>query len=314
MLLKVLPKSLFLASVLLFYFASIVFANGEDVHEEVKESVILTLEDIIRSNSLKIVFFASLIIIIAVVLTVLLKGRGEGIKRVLFTLIVVPTLIATIFMVGSTLYLNFTSSTGGPVHWHADFEIWDCGQELDIVDPKGLSNKVGTSTFHEHGDKRIHVEGVVVEKQEASLGRFFEIIGGKISNDELHVPTTFGLIDRHNGGLCPDGSLGTVQVFVYQTKNGVFAQQKISNPASYILSPESSVPPGDCIIVEFGAEKERTDKPCGSYKVQQQLDKIRPAQGQTIEPDEEAPNLDTPVSTPSSETDHHEEEVGPHGH
>ena len=212
--LRKLPEYLFVAVIFLFSFVSTVFANGEDDHGRIEEAIIPTLEDSIRSNSLKIVFFASLIIIIATVLTVLLKGRGEGIKRVLFTLIAVPALIATIFMVGSTLYLNFSSSTGGPVHWHADFEIWDCGQELDIVNPKGLSNKVGTSTFHEHGDKRIHVEGVVVEKREASLGRFFEVIGGKISNDELHVPTNSGLVDRHNCGLCPDGSFGTVQAFL----------------------------------------------------------------------------------------------------
>ena len=312
--LNLLPKPFLVAVISLLSTATSVFANGEDVHDEVQEVVTRTLEESIRSNSIKVIVIATILITISVALTILFKHFGEGLKKFLFAGIVIPTLVASLFMVGSTLYLNFSSSTGGPVHWHADFEIWDCGGEIDIVDSKGLSNKVGTATFHSHSDKRIHVEGVVVEKQEASLGRFFEVIGGKISNDELHVPTNSGLIDRHNGGLCPDGSFGTVQVFVYQTKNGVFTQQKIANPASYILSPESSVPPGDCIIVEFGAEKERTDKLCESYKVQQQLDKIRPAPGQTIEPDEESPNLDTPVSTPSSGTGHHEEEVAPHGH
>ena len=67
--------------------------------------------------------------------------------------------------------------------------------------------------------------------------------------------------------------------------------------------------------MEFGAEKERTGKLCGSYKVQQQLDKIRPASGQTIEPDDKTLDLDLPVSTPSSQLDpHHEEEEAPHGH
>ncbi len=267
--LKFLPKPILLAATSFFIFVADVFANGDNGGKEVEEAVIPTLEDIIRSNSLKIVFFASLIIITSVVLTVLLKGRGEGVKRVLFTLIVIPTLLATIFMVGSTLYLNYVSSTGGPVHWHADFEIWDCGQEVDIRDPQGLSNKVGTSTFHEHGDKRIHVEGVVVERQEASLGRFFEVIGGKITDDELELPMTSGLLDRHNGDSCLDGSPGFLQVFVYQTKGKVFSQQKISNPASYILSPESSVPPGDCIIIEFDTlEKEKTNKLCETYEVQ----------------------------------------------
>lgn len=299
----------------LFLLVSSVFANDADAHEEVQEVVTRTLEDVIRANSIKVVVIASILILVSVALTILFKHLGEGLKKFLFAGIVIPTLVASLFMIGSTLYLNFSSSTGGPVHWHADIEVWGCGTKLDFVDPEGLSNKVGTATFHEHNDGRMHVEGVVTNPEEASLGKFFGFIGGRLTSDEMRVPTNSGLTVRHNGDLCPDGNEGTLQVFVYQTKNNLFSQQKLAAPASYILSPESSVPPGDCIIVEFGAEKERTDKLCGSYKVKQQLGEIRAAPGETFEPSEETPDLNLPASTPSSQLDpHHEEEVAPHGH
>ena len=266
--LKILPKSLFLASVLFFYLTSIVFAHGDELTEEVME-VVPTLEETIRSNSIKIIVVATIIIVISVLLTIFLKNAGEGLKKILFSLIVVPTVVGTLFMAGSTFYLNFQSISGGPVHWHAEYEIWDCDEQLELVDPEGLSNKVGSATLHEHNDNWIHLEGVVTDESEASLGKYFDVIGGNIADDGFRVPTNEGLISRHNGDLCPDGLEGVMQVFVYQTENKVYTQKKIDNPASYLISPSGSIPPGDCIIIEFDPlEKEKTSRLCEQYKLQ----------------------------------------------
>lgn len=265
--LKILPKSLFLASVLFFYLSSIVFAHDEEL-EELME-VVPTLEETIRSNSIKIIVVSTIIIVISVLLTIFLKNAGEGLKKILFSLIVVPTVVGTLFMAGSTIYLNFQSISGGPVHWHAEYEIWDCGEQLELVDPEGLSNKVGSATLHEHSDNWIHLEGVVTDESEASLGKFFDVVGGNISDDGFRVPTNEGLISRHNGDLCPDGLEGVMQVFVYQTENKVYTQKKIDNPVNYLISPSGSIPPGDCIIIEFDPlEKEKTDKLCEQYQLQ----------------------------------------------
>ena len=267
--LKFLPKSLFLAAVSLFIFVVDVFANGEDDHGGVEESIIPTLEEIIRSNSIKVVFFASIIIIVAVILTILLRDRGEWVKRVLFSIIVVPTVLTTLFIAGSTLYLNFQSSSGGPVHWHAEYEIWDCGKELDLIDPEGFTNKVGSATLHEHNDNWIHLEGVVTDESEVTLGNYFRVIGGDLSHDGFKLPTTDGLVSRHNGDACSDGFPGTFQVFVYQTEGEVFTQKKLEDPENYVLSPAVSIPPGDCIIFEFDPiVKDTTDKLCDQYELQ----------------------------------------------
>ena len=268
--LKFLSKSLFLASLPLFSFSSIVLAHGDEVEGMGEEVIAPTLEEIIRSNSIKVVIIASLIIIITVILIFVLKNISDGVKKVLFSLIVVPTILATLFMAGSTIYLNFQSSSGGPVHWHADYKIYDCGREVNLVDPEGFSNKVGSSTFHEHNDDRIHVEGVVSDPSEASLGKFFGFVGGSLHEDGFELPTNSGKISRHNGDLCQDGSYGTLQAFVYQVKGKAFNQKKLDDPENYILSPEGNVPPGDCIIIEFGSVKEKTDKLCDSYKLQKQ--------------------------------------------
>ena len=268
---KLLSKVLLLSSTLFFSLVSFVYAHGvvDDEFEEIEEAVIPTLEEIIRSNSIKAVFFASIIIIVAVILTILLKDRGEGIKRVLFSVIVVPTVLTTLFIAGSTIYLNFQSISGGPVHWHAEYEIWDCGNEVDLTDPEGFTNKIGSATLHEHNDNWIHLEGVVTKESEATLGNFFKVVGGNLSEDGFRIPTDDGLVSRHDGDICSNGMPGTFQVFLYQTEGRVFTQKKLEDPDDYVLSAEGTIPPGDCIIFEFDpVVKDKTDKVCDQYELQ----------------------------------------------
>ncbi|MEX0617172.1 MAG: hypothetical protein WD231_05225 [Candidatus Woykebacteria bacterium] len=228
-----------------------------------------TLEDATRANSIKVVLVASALITIFVVLTFLFKNASGLLKKILFVGIVVPTLLASVFLAGSTVRLNLASSSGGPVHWHAQFEIWDCGKKLDIIDPKGFSNKVGTAALHEHNDGWIHLEGVIIDQKDASLGKFFQVVGGQLTSTSLEVPTNSGVVSRQNGDLCPDGIPGSLQVFVDQTEGKIFTQKKLDDPGSYVLSPHGRIPPGDCIIVEFGSEdKEKTEKLCEQYKLQ----------------------------------------------
>jgi len=52
-----------------------------------------------------------------------------------------------------------------------------------------------------------------------------------------------------------------------EQKKWVFEQQKLENFEDYILSPHTSIPPGDCIIIEFDSDKEKTDHICETYKV-----------------------------------------------
>lgn len=260
-------------SVPLFYaiiFVSLSFnavAHEEDVEEES-----IGIDKYLQSKSTVYITIASIIAVILVLFSIYEKDKSEKTKIFLFLGIAIPVILATLYSAGSTIYLNLVSETKGPVHWHADFEIWDCGEKVDLIDPKGMSNRVGSPVLHEHGDDRIHVEGVVVEESDVDLHIFFEFVGGILEEDYFYVPTNEGYVEISNDDLC-NGNAGKLQAFLYkvvnpdETKNWAFEQQKLENFEDYILSPYANVPPGDCIIIEFDAEKEKTDKVCETYKV-----------------------------------------------
>lgn len=233
------------------------------------------LELQIADASMKGVIAASVILLALIGWTAVSKKRSNAV----FGLIVAVVLVTSGFLISSTIYLNQVSSSKGPVHWHADTEYWACGQELQLKDPEGaLSNKIGTATLHEHNDKRIHLEGVVVTAQDASLSKFMRVIGGEVSRNSLTVPTTEGTKSFVNGQKCGDKA-AEVQAFVYKTDKADmrYSVQKVADPASYIISPYSNVPEGDCVIFEFDAPKASTDKMCRSYKAALQTNRLKGA-------------------------------------
>ncbi len=237
----------------------------------------------IKSRSIKLLWTASILIAMCTAFSLFLyhDKRFKKYKKHLFLGMVIPALIATGYLTYGTIYLNIISESGGPVHWHADFEVWKCGEKLDPHDPTGLSNRIGTPLFHEHNDFRIHVEGVVLEKKDVNLGHFFKVIGGELTKDKMHMPLINNQeVTVNNGDTC-NGKPAKLQTFVYRVTNPSyvkdwdFVQQKIENFPEYVLAPYAYVPPGDCIIVEFDEEKEKTDKICETYKVAKQRGELK---------------------------------------
>lgn len=224
----------------------------------------------LKTRAMSVIMVCSILVTALVILAIISKEKFRNHKKMLFSLMVIPIVVATVYAAGTTIYLNQISLTKGPVHWHADFEIWNCGKKLNIVDPQGFSNRVGTPVFHEHNDFRIHVEGAVVKEEDITLGNFFDVLGGSLTQETLALPTPEGIFVANNGELC-NGKPGKAQVFVYKITNPdehgrwQYQQEKIENFAEYVSSPYSLVPPGDCIIIEFDQDKEQTDKICASY-------------------------------------------------
>lgn len=241
-------------------------------HEETSSLMNLDLE--LSSIAVKIVLFSFIMIIIITAISIIYKKQLKKYKKLLYIATLVITVIATLFIAGSTIYVNILSETKGPVHWHADFEIYNCGEDIDLLDSTGLSNRIGSSKLHGHDDSRIHVEGVVTEKNEVNLHGFFEAIGGSLSKDQLIVPTNNGLVSIKNNEFC-NGKPAKLQVFLYRITNPsesrntgfIYSNEKLENFPDYILSPYQNVPPGDCIIIEFDQEKTSTEHICESYKV-----------------------------------------------
>lgn len=260
------------ASVLLFLSkVSTAFANGNDEHvEEVEKVSGFTTDEIIRTNSIRIAIAAGVILIILVIISSVIKEKSESVKKILFGLMTAAIVLPTLYFTLSTLYLNFTSYTGGPVHWHADYRIFVCGEEIFLKSPEGVfSNKVGTAVFHHHDDARIHVEGTVINPSDVSLSSFFMAIGGELTQTSFSIPAAEGLLQVNNNDLCPNGSEGEWQTFLYKTEGVVATQTKLEHYAGYVPSPEVNIPPGDCLIFEFAESKEKTENICSFYEIEQ---------------------------------------------
>ena len=264
------------------------------------------LELQIAAQSKQIVMIAIVILFILVAASILLRDRVPKLKPWLFGALSATLILPTLYMIGSTIYLNTKSESGGPVHWHAEVEFWACGTELELRNPTGfLSNKIGTTTYHEHDDKHIHLEGVVLRKSEdASLGKFLRVTGGYLDGTGIGVPLSQnnndwtakgGKLDGDpqgsmtqaelksyvsyspdgpvaeltNDGTC-NGQPAQLQTFVYSfnKQSNTYTQRKITDAADYVIRDESSLgPPADCIIFEYDTEKDRTDKLCEQYGV-----------------------------------------------
>jgi hypothetical protein len=193
-------------------------------------------------NPVTFLILASFISGLGIFLAIFLKNVSNQAKKIVFAMIAAPIALATVYLGGSTVYLNFVSETGGPVHWHADYEIWACGVKYELADPTGWDNKVGSPTIHEHNDNRIHVEGVLLKKEEASLRNYFIQAGGNFDGTSLTIPTHDGVMTWSDGDKC-DGKPAKWYVFV----NG----EAVENPQDYVISPYTLVPPGDTIKLVF---------------------------------------------------------------
>lgn len=215
---------------------------------------------------LLIVLWGGGFIFFIVFIVIYFEPKNEVIKSFFFILISLIALVITADLVIDTLRLVGRSFAKGPVHRHADFRIFNCGEEVALKKPKGLSNRIGSPLVHEHGDKRIHIEGIPETEEVASLKNFMREIGGHLDESTLRVPSEGRMLEIKNGDACGEGA-GALNVFVWQTKDSVARQIKLTTFSDYLIAPEAQVPPGDCIIFDFDTPKDRTEYICEQYEV-----------------------------------------------
>ncbi len=259
------------------------------------------LGDDISSWSLRVIAGTVIILFVLMGIALLTDKKLKRLKLPLFITMSFVMAGSALALAGSTIYLNSNSNSGGPVNRRSGIEFWVCDNEIELINPIGFSNKVGTSTLHEHDNQQIHAEGAVLsDGANISLGEFMNLVGGKIGENKLIIPVNpegavfedsldgdgpanpypqalDDLISVYNGNRsveAADGQLcnnepSEVQVFVYKfnKEDNTYEQTKLTKPQEYVMSPETTVPPGDCIIVEFGPNKEKTSRLCRQYGV-----------------------------------------------
>jgi hypothetical protein len=255
----------------------------------------IDLEASVHTMSLLAVAGGSAALALLIGLAIARSKQWPHSKATLFALIVLIVTTTTLIIGGNAVYLNMVSATGGPVHWQADVEFWACGNQLNLRDPQGFTGRIGTPTLYERNDGRIHVDGVSVRLPlDASLGKFMQTIGGKITgstlliplNDDRYfvdghapqpaqvkdniVPGKDGMYGQFASGQSCGGQTASLQVFVYTFNSGhrTYAQTQLTDPANYEISHQNDVPPGDCIIVQFGPETDHTGHICQGYEGQ----------------------------------------------
>ena len=211
------------------------------------------------TNPLTYIAIAGIITLIVISIVVAAKNRlHDRAKKILFLCFALSVAAATLYLAAYTVYENVASVTQGPVHWHADYEVWICDKRLELIDPRFPSNKIGSPLLHEHNDDRIHIEGVIDELHHVNLGSYFAAIGGGLASDELAFPSTKGRIGVKNTDAC-NNNPATLKVYV----NG----KKSDDPVNYVPYPHPYVPPGDCIIILFDeSNATTTEKICASWQ------------------------------------------------
>lgn len=197
----------------------------------------------------------AIIVLLSLVALAFQPKLSELHKKIIFIVVSVIVIAVTVYAGASTVYLNLISESQGPVHWHADFEIWICGQKMtNLQTSQGFESYVGTPVLHHHNDYRIHVEGLVVKKQDVALHHFFEAIGGELTHTSISVPLNDGtILSRKNGDLC-NGQPANLRVFVKNGKtNDAF--MPVPELENYVLSPYTETVvrgyPGDLIKIVF---------------------------------------------------------------
>lgn len=189
-----------------------------------------------------------LVLVVGVASAVLGERLGDSGKKAAFAVIATISIAATFYLIYSVYVLFSTSATGGPVHWHADFEVWACGERISLKKASGWSTRVGPILLHHHGDDRMHIEGVVRKLEDVSLREFFKAIGGEFKQSELTVITENGeLKNWRNGDSCPEGLQGSLKFFVNGKPNADFG--------NYVISKHTDVPPGDVIKIVFDSSQ-----------------------------------------------------------
>jgi hypothetical protein len=181
-------------------------------------------------DPMNVLFISSFLSGLAIFYSLFMKNASETAKKIVFLAISAPIAFTTIYVVAATILLNNASETEGPVHWHADFEIWACGEKFELINPTGIDNKVGSPTVHEHNDNRMHIEGVLLKKEEASLRNFFIQVGGNFDETSLTLPTNEGVRTWNNGETC-NGRPAKWHVFV----NGDLLPNGAAH--DYVLAP-----------------------------------------------------------------------------
>jgi hypothetical protein len=156
------------------------------------------------------------------------KTRNTHLLNKSISAVVVLTVVALLYWGFTSINLSPAYSSG-QVHWHADLELFVCGENIPLPSP--LSTKVahgqsyiGTPLMHSHGGTQIHVEGTVSKAKDITLGKFMTSLGLDFTQTQL--------LDKSNGDFCGDTE-GKVKLFVNGIDSDTLSDEVIVDDRKY---------------------------------------------------------------------------------
>src|SRR3989338_1396139 len=128
--------------------------------------------------------------------------KGKTLKYSIITLVVILVLVGGYYFIVKPIK-SFQPYYGGSYHWHANFELFACGQPVEVKCPGSIC---GPMNLHHHNDNIIHMEGnSIAKKEDLALGKFFDAIGIPFSEAQIS--------NWKNGDICPNGEPGEIHLY-----------------------------------------------------------------------------------------------------
>lgn len=121
------------------------------------------------------------------------------------------------------------------VHAHAYIDIFVCGKQVDLPRATGAGKQhgkgfVGIPLLHTHDDNVVHIEGIVRNREQVSLGAFFDAIKVPFNSEKV--------FNTANGDMC-DGKPGTWKMYVNGKETQRFRDYipfNIKDPQKQVIS------------------------------------------------------------------------------
>ena len=125
-------------------------------------------------------------------------------------------------------------------HWHAAYGIFICDRFVTNVADKGQDDPLGIHT-HEDGLVHIHPFSNAAAGKQATLGKFFEQVGMKVTDTKIKLPSAEPFDGRlyEEGETTCGGKPATVKVVTGRTRS-----QRPRGPSRRRSSPRTSTASG----------------------------------------------------------------------
>jgi hypothetical protein len=219
-----------------------------------------------------------------------LHKRYHYTKKTFFSMICVIVISVTAAMIFTQSALISKSENGAINRRTGQMALFACDQQISIRPNSLLSSTAGNGSYSVTSDGYISFLGYETEPTvDATLGSFFQAIGGSISSNVATIPLNRGsralltnsssldqfsktnilgetYLELRSGESCSvTPSMLSIYVYSYNPQSRKYEIRKIiQHPELYVLN-DRTYDKRDCIVLVFGDPRENLKSTCNGY-------------------------------------------------